>query len=92
MTFPIRPAITPEQALAHHREGNLGSALANLTFDEYEQTVLGFVTWLDTVKGYNPYHEAVVRVRWQELIEEFMDELMDELMELIDEGGDNEQE
>jgi hypothetical protein len=79
MTFPIRPAITPPGVLSAYREGNLGSALANLTFDEYEQTVLGFVAWLDTVKGYNPYHEAVVRIRWQELIDE-------------QEGGDNEQE
>jgi hypothetical protein len=74
MTFPIRPAITPEQALAHHREGTLGSALAALTVDEYESTIRGFVVWLDTVKGYNPYHEAVLRIRWQELIDEFIDE------------------
>jgi hypothetical protein len=76
---PIRPAITPEQALAHHRTGNLGSALAQLSQDEYETTVRGFVVWLDTHKGYNPYHEAVVRVMWQELIDK-------------QEGGDNEQE
>jgi hypothetical protein len=81
MTFPIRPAITPEQALAHHRACNLGSALAALTVDEYESTIRGFVVWLDTIKGYNPYHEAVLRIRWQELIDE-----------LIDEGGDSEQE
>jgi hypothetical protein len=74
MTYPILPAITPEQALAHHRAGNLGSSLANLSQDEYEMTVMSFVAWLDTHKGYNPYHEAVVRVRWQELIDEGREE------------------
>jgi hypothetical protein len=77
MVYPIRPAITPEQVLAYQREGTLGSVLASLSQDEYEQTVLGFVAWLDTHKGYNPYHEAVVRVMWQELIDK-------------QEGGDNE--
>jgi hypothetical protein len=74
MTFPIRPAITPWQVLAYQREGTLGSVLASLNQDEYEQTVLSFVTWLDTHKGYNPYHEAVVRVRWQELIDKGREE------------------
>jgi hypothetical protein len=79
MTYPIRPAITPCQVLAYQRAGNLGSALAQLSQDEYESTIRGFVVWLDTVKGYNPYHECILRTRWQELIDE-------------QEGGDNEQE
>jgi hypothetical protein len=79
MTFPIRPAITPEGVLSAYRAGTLGSALAQLSQDEYETTVRGFVVWLDTHKGYNPYHECMLRVRWQELIDE-------------QEGGDNEQE
>jgi hypothetical protein len=86
MIYPIRPAITPEGVLSAHRAGTLGSVLAALTVDEYEMTVMSFVAWLDTHKGYNPYHECVLRTRWQELIDEY------ELQEILQEttGGDNE--
>jgi len=66
-TYPINPKVHPLEAIALHRDGKLGAALDGLSSEEYETTVLGFVAWLDAVKGYNPYHEAVVRAKWGEI-------------------------